>query len=335
MPAAKKGPSGRPPPKEVTDWLLEGEPWVEYRTRRDLLGESEAEAGVIHARAEMINHPNVQSLLEELRSWPGTVLSSRRSASQPFHRLSFIADLGLRRDDPYINEIAGKVLEHESDEGPFQLPVNTPKQHTDSAKNEWAWALCDAPIILYSLIKLGFGEDKRIQKAVSYLVGLARENGWPCAVSKELGSFRGPGKKEEPCPYATLAMLKLLSQLPQRKNSREARTGVESLLNLWTKSRELHPYMFYMGTDFRKLKAPFVWYDILHTLEVLSNFKSLRNDVRMVEMADVIKSKADSEGKYTPESEWKAWKGWDFGQKERPSRWLTFLILSLFKRLEY
>jgi hypothetical protein len=51
-------------------------------------------------------------------------------------------------------------------------------------------------------------------------------------------------------------------------------------------------------------------------------------------MADVIRSKADSEGRYTPESEWKAWKDWDFGQKKQPSRWLTLLVLKMFKRTE-
>jgi len=50
-------------------------------------------------------------------------------------------------------------------------------------------------------------------------------------------------------------------------------------------------------------------------------------------MAEIVRSKADSEGKYTPESEWTAWKGWDFGQKKQPSRWLTFLALRTLKRV--
>jgi len=47
-------------------WLLEGEPWIEYRTRVDLLEQFEDEPGVIRARKEMINHPKIQSLLGEL-----------------------------------------------------------------------------------------------------------------------------------------------------------------------------------------------------------------------------------------------------------------------------
>jgi len=317
----------------IIKWLLEGEPWVEYRTRVDLQGQSENEAEVLHVRNEMINHPRIQSLLNELENWPRTVISSHKSAGQPFHKLSFIADLGLRRDDPPIDEIIKKIYSHTSSEGPFQLPTNVPTHFGGSGKDEWAWALCDAPTIIYSLVKFGLGTDAQIQKAVKYLVAVVRENGWPCAVSKELGKFRGPGRKDDPCPYATLIMLKMLAQLDEWKDSREAHVGAECLLTLWEKSRELHPYLFYMGTDFRKTKAPFIWYDILHVLDVLSQCGWLKKDRRLQEMAEIVRSKADSEGKYTPESEWTAWKGWDFGQKKQPSRWLTFLALRTLKRV--
>ncbi len=318
--------------QEIIKWLLKADPWVEYRTRLDLLGQLENEKEVIHARKAMINHPKIQALLIELKNWPGTVLSSHKSASQCYHKLSFIADLGFNKDDPHIPDIIAKIYERKSTEGPFQLPVNIPEHFGGSGNTEWAWALCDAPLIVYSLIKLGLGKEEQVQKAVRHLAGLIRENGWPCAVSKELGKFRGPGRKNDPCPYANLIMLKMLLQLSDWKNSKEAHTGAECLLNLWANSREMHPYMFFAGTDFRKIKAPFVWYDIIHVLDVLSQFDWLRNDSRLKEMVETIKSKADADGKYTPESEWKAWKGWDFAQKKQPSTWLTFLVLRILKR---
>jgi hypothetical protein len=90
--------------------------------------------------------------------------------------------------------------------------------------------------------------------------------------------------------------------------------------------------MFYMGTDFRKIKAPFIWYDILHVLEMLTQFSWVLDDDRFKEMLNTVLSKADVEGKYKPESEWKARQGWDFGQKKQPSQWLTFLVLRIQKR---
>jgi hypothetical protein len=86
----------------------------------------------------------------------------------------------------------------------------------------------------------------------------------------------------------------MLSQFDEWRNSKEAHVGAECLLDLWERSLELHPYMFFMGTDFRKLKAPFVWYDILHVLDVLSSCSWLKGDPRLLNMANLVKSKADA-----------------------------------------
>ena len=40
-----------------------------------------------------------------------------------------------------------------------------------------------------------------------------------------------------------------------------------------------------MGTDFRKLKVPFVWYDLMHVLDVLSRFPWL---IRMTRLLDML-----------------------------------------------
>jgi hypothetical protein len=80
--------------KQITvDWLLQGDPWIEYRTRVDLLGQAENDTQVIAARKAMLADAKIQSLLTELTDWPGTVLNSHKSASQSFHKLSFIADM--------------------------------------------------------------------------------------------------------------------------------------------------------------------------------------------------------------------------------------------------
>lgn len=318
---------------KITDWLLQGEPWVQYRTRVDLLEQPETDPQVIAARKALLVDPKIKSLLAELADWPGTVLNSHRSASQPFHKLSFLADLGLNINDPPIKKILNKVTEHQSKQGPFQLPTNVPVHFGGSGKDEWAWALCDAPVIVSSLVQMGMKDDPRVQTAIEYLNHLVRQNGWPCAVSPELGKFRGPGRKEDPCPYATLVMLQVLAHVPALKETAAARIGVETLLSLWDESEEKHPYMFFMGTDFRKLKAPLFWYDILHVLDVLSHFEWVGRDKRFIQMLKSVEAKADSDGRYTPESIWTAWKDWDFTQKKIPSRGLTFFVQRILKRV--
>ncbi len=316
------------------DWLLEGEPWIEYRARRDLLGQSEKDPQVKSARKSMLANAQVQDLVAELSDWPGTVISSHKSASQPFHKLTFIADLGLVAPDPGVDLIIARILEHQSAEGPIELPMNIPAHYGGTGHNQWAWALCDAPLIVYALVKFGLENEPVVQMAIKYLAGLVRDNGWPCVVSKELGKFRGPGRKEDPCPFATLAMLKACSEIEALRDSPACHIGADTLLALWIESMTRNPYMFYMGTDFRKLKVPFVWYDIMHVLDVLSRFSWLKEDARFLDMLEILKSKADRQGRFTLDSIWTAWKSWEFGQKKEPSRWLTLLAWRIIGRVE-
>lgn len=321
-----------PLPPGLHDWLLSGEPWVIYRTRLDLLGQPETDPQVQAARQAMLAHPLVQGLVSELSAWPGPPVSSHKSAGQLLHKLAFLADLGLKADDPGMPPVIAAILAHQSAQGPFQMLGNISPSYGGSGKDQFGWALCDAPTVVYSLVCFGLGAEPAVQRAVSHLAGLVRQNGWPCAVSPELGKWRGPGKKEDPCPYANLIMLKLLARLPEYHDSPPTRAGAETALSLWEHSQEQHPYIFYMGTDFRKLKAPLIWYDILHLAEVLTRFDWLHNDPRLLELLTLIHAKADSLARFTPESIYQPWKAYDFGQKKVPSRWLTLLCWRVLSR---
>lgn len=51
-------------------------------------------------------------------------------------------------------------------------------------------------------------------------------------------------------------------------------------------------------------------------------------------MLSVIESKRDEQGRFTPESIWTTWKGWDFTQRKEPSRWVTFMVERIHRKLE-
>ena len=318
---------------KVFDWLLEGPPWVEYRTRLDLLGEAEVSPEVAQARQAMLAHPQMQRLLAELAEWPGALLSSHKSAGHLLHKLTFVADLGLKQGDPGIDPIIERIKKHHADTGPLQVLMNISPHYGGAGEDVWAWALCDAPLILYALVKFGLGDDPQVQMALEHLLSLVTENGWPCAVSPELGKFRGPGRKGDPCPYANLVMLKTLALREGWQDLPASQIGAETLLGLWEGRLRLHPYQFYMGTDFCKMKAPLVWYDVLHVADVLTRFPRFSTDPRLITLVEVIHEKADADNRFIPGSIWTAWKDWDFGQKQEPSRWLTFLAHRVTQRM--
>lgn len=316
---------------EITEWLLNGPPWVEYRTRIDILDQPEDAPEVAGARRAMLANPAVQGLIKELTGWPGHCLKRHNDATLMLHKLVFLADIGVKASDSGMDAVIESISSHRSDEGVFRILANFPKHFGGSGEDEWAWVLCDTPSILYAMLKMDTGVPL-LEQAVAHLESLSRENGWPCAASPEIGKFKGPGKKEDPCPYATLISLKVLAQAPGKKDSDACRSGIETLLKLWEQRKEKRPYLFAMGTDFKKLKTPFIWYDILHVLDTLSRFPQAYGDERFREMLEILGGKASPEQHFTAESVWKAWSEWDFGQKKTPSAWITFLAHRILKR---
>jgi hypothetical protein len=318
--------------EQLTGWLLDGPPWVEYRARIDLLGQPEEQPEVRAALRVILENAQIKALIAELGYWPGIVLKSHKSAGHPLHKLALIADVGLHAQDAGIQRIIDSILANKSEQGLYQTVVNISPKFGGTGEDQFVWMLCDAPLILYALCKFGLGETPEVQQAIGYLVGLVRENGWPCAADPALGKFHGPGKRSDPCPYANLLMLKLLALFPEYHDTLSVRVGVETLFSLWEQRKEMKPYLFAMGTDFKKLKAPFVWYDILHVTDVLSQITWAREDRRLREMVAVIRGKDDGSGRFTPESVWRDWIEWDFGQKRQPSPWLTLAVLRVLHR---
>ena len=275
----------------------------------------------------------ISGLLEELASWPGPPLKRYNDAGHLLHKLVFIADSGLQISDCRVAKVVEKVLAVQSAEGAYEVLVNVSPAYGGTGKDSLAWSLCDAPSVLYALLKFGLKEDQRVKAAVNHLVGSGSKDGWQCVVSPQLGKFRGPGRKSDPCPYATLISLKALAQVPEYRDSAVCRSGTEALLSLWAQRKERRAYLFGMGKDFAKLKAPLIWYDILHVLEVLTQFAWLQGDPRLQEMVHILATKADEQGRFTAESVWKAWSDWDFGQKKEPSPYITQLAQRILQRV--
>ncbi len=320
---------------DLVRWLLDSdEPWTRYRTLVDLLDRPEDDPRVRIARVELLAHPQVQALRAEAASWPGYPLKRHNDAKHSIYKFTMLADFGLQVDDPGMSAGIEAVMAHQSSEGAFQSLVHIPEAFGGTGEDMWTWILCDAPTLLYALLAMGLAGDSRVRQAVDHLAESVDENGWRCISAPELGRFKGPGRRSDPCPIVNVYALKALAQVPELIDSPATRTGAKMLLWHWEHQGERKVFMFGIGTDFRKLKYPFVWYDILHVMDVLSRFPFVHTDSRFREMLQAISVQADEEGHYTAGSVYRAWKGWSFADKKNPSPWLTFLVLRILKRID-
>jgi hypothetical protein len=320
---------------EQIDWLLQSdEPWTRYRTLVDLLDQPDDDGEVQAARQKMFSHPQVQELIAIAATWAARALKRHNDASHPIYALSTLADFGIKLEDPGMAEVVDVVLAHQSQEGAFQTLLHMRKSIGGTGSDAWTWMACDAPTVLYSLLAMDHPQDERVVRAVDHLVELVDDNGWRCVVAPELGKLRGPGRKADACPVANVYALKALAQVPELLDGPATRKGSEMLLGHWENQGQRKIYMFGIGTDYRKLKYPFVWYDVLHVMDVLSRLPFVHADERFQEMVETITGQADEEGRYTAGSMYRAWKGWSFADKKNPSPWLTFLVLRVLKRME-
>ena len=313
--------------------LLEiSDDWLKYAILLHLCHEHKD--NLIDIRNAALADSRIKRYLSDIANFHKTLVTYHKNPDLPIHKLLFLLDLGFDTEVPEIKTAVNEILKHRDEHGVYQSMTNVPKHFGGAGEDVFSWCLCDAPLLLLALQKAGIDYRKYIKPGVDYLLFLCRDNGFPCAVSPELGKFRGPGKKDDCCPYATLIMTDLLSYIPEYRDSQVATSSVKVLLNLWENSLNQHPYMFYMGTDFRKMKAPSCWYDIVSVAGVLIKYEFVREDPRFLEMIKHIEGKKDKDGLFTPESIYQKLKYWDFGQKKVPSPYLTYLCYLIVKRLE-
>ncbi len=319
-----------------SEYLLSGPNWMKLRLMQSGLINSDYIQAEVELRKLVLADSKINKLLEELDTWPQPVLKRHNDANHLIHKLSFLAELGLTyEDDLRLKIVLEKIRDHLSEEGFPQVLSNVSKHFGGSGEDELAWMLCDAPLLLFILKKFNMPSCDRIfSTALKQFSLIVRDNGFPCAVAPVLGKFRGPGRKGDPCPYANLLILKLLTLFLEEQNQTYVVTSITSLLDLWEKRETNKHYLFAMGSGFEKIKAPLVWFDLLHLVDVLSHFHLARQDHRFIEMSNLLFSKADLDGKFQAESVWLAWKNWEFGQKKEPSVWVTMIIYQIKNRLK-
>ena len=134
-----------------------------YVLKRDLPGSDADDPSLESAYQALRSHPLVDSLINEIQEWPGPVVKRHNDAKLLYHKLVFLTELGLTVKEPSLAKVANKILAQESPEGPFQILSNIPTVFGGSGKDESLWMLCDAPLVTYAMVKLGFGEEPRVR----------------------------------------------------------------------------------------------------------------------------------------------------------------------------
>jgi len=312
--------------QELVEWLLAGEPWTAYHTLTDLLGKNDKEPEAAAAKKAVTEHPLVKKIFKDLNKdgyWgtPKDIHTWWPRKYTTFWILPVLADFGFTVKDRRIARACEYVFSNQLPSGGFGW--DPPTTTGD----------CHSAIIIESLAKLGLLDDPRLQKAYVWLIRRQRlDGGFWC---KNTGQIGGSREKEPSCAMAAMFVLGALTQNPKLQNSETARKAADFLFGCWENRGKIRyaGHDSQIGTDFEKLKYPFTDYKILKFLDALSQVEHAKQRLQESEIVNLLLSKQDDKGRFTPESIVKVWSEFDFGQKEKPSKWITLLTMRIMKRI--
>jgi hypothetical protein len=185
--------------------------------------------------------------------------------------VNLLADMGVTAgDDERVDALLDGLLARQQASGRFESVERLGRM----TRPEWGSMRCETNVITDLLLRFGRGGDERVQRAVKRLVRdssvTPQGRAWQCVPDLDTRS-RGIGRGDL-CPQVTLEGLRALSHLPASEQPNWIEEAVRTPLEVWRRRVKERPYAFGHGYQFKSVKWPNFWYDVLWLLETLGRF---------------------------------------------------------------
>lgn len=245
-------------------------------------------------------------------------------------QLIILAEFGADGEDVRIKKACEFILKNSQDpkSGAFSYISNE-----EGIGDPIRVVPCLTANMAWSLVRFGYLDDERVQKAIEWLIkhqrfddepGKAPE--WPYHLWKKCWD-------ERTCHSIIVKSLKLFAEIPENKRTPEMEEyvvkGAEHMLN-----HHIHKRKKYSERgQFKWLEFGFPLMWNIDTLEVLGLLTKLGyKDDRMQEAMDLMISKQNEEGKWILENTYNGRFVTNIERKGKPSKWITLNALRVLKR---
>jgi hypothetical protein len=322
---------------DPTDWLLEADnPSVRYFALSQLLDKSQSDPEVTTAKKEIMHAGVVLKILAKQNSdgsWESPEKFYTSKYKGTVWQLIILSELGADPKDERVRKACEFILQNSQDRksGGFSA--------WPSAKlggGRYSGVLpCLTGNMVWSLIRLGFLDDERVKRAITWITRYQRfDDGetsppkiWP--YEKAVYCF---GKHS--CFMGVVKSVKALSEIPAGKRSEDVtktlELGAEYILKHHIHKRS-HDLSHVSKPGWLRFGFPLMYQDDM--LEILGILTKLGyRDERMQEALDLVVSKQDKCGRWTLENTFNGRFQTNIEQKEQPSKWITLNALTVLKR---
>lgn len=319
------------------DWLLEKDnPSVRYFAVTEILGKPETDSEVKHAKDEIMKSGVVPKILAKQNNggyWetPERFYTSKYKGT--VWQLVILAELGADEKDKRIRKACEFILENSQDHesGGFSMWTST---KTGGGRHSGVIP-CLTGNMVWSLIRLGYLEDPRVQRGIHWINAYQRfddgiehqPKGWPYDRAKSCF-----GKHS--CHMGVVKALKALAELPSDKRSKDVLNTIEKGVEYMLKHRihkRSHDLNRISKLGWLRLGFPLMYQtDVLEILGILTKLGC--RDKRMQEAIDLVTAKQDKEGRWKLENTFNGRFQTNIEQKGKPSKWITLNALKVLKR---
>lgn len=231
----------------LVEWLLEKEnPSVRYLALRDLLDRGEDDPEVVEARGAIPASEVVVKIFSQQKAegyWEEAGSPYQPKYKATYWQLMTLGQLGIDRSDERVqrtcNYIFGLQLpnggfssytvEGAGDEFELVRRKTVAKGKPLPEFDTWAQALvkeheysCLTGNVAAALIRLGYGKDPRVEKALDWLLSVQNDDGgWLCPC------WKAHVKDKHGCFYGTICPLEALSEVPEAERTSEMKSAIQ------------------------------------------------------------------------------------------------------------
>lgn len=328
----------------VPGLLRSDEPAARWVTRTAVLDEPADSPGASSAHADVCADPGTAELIRRLPDWEAAEkLSGHNDPRYGPNLANLLADMGMTAaDHPRITRLLDQFLDHQDVNNRF-MAFGSAKS---AAEPVWGTLPCDQHAVTEVLVRYGRADDHRVRRALDRigadLTATAQGPGWLCLPDPATG-FRGPGRKADFCPQATLEALRVFAEVPASARPAGLESAARVALRAWRMRGTEKPYMFGHGIAFKTVKWPVTWYGVYAVLDALGRYPRLwrgpaadRDDrAALAELsACLIAYNAGPDGWVVPRSAYRGFESFSFGQKKLPSPFATARLLAVLHRFD-
>jgi hypothetical protein len=321
-------------------WVLaSAEPGARWLLLTGVLGRPADDPQVRREHAAVLDDAGTRALLDRLPDWEaGGRFSGHDSPAFAPNLLNLLADLGVQGGDaPQVERLLDQLLAHQEPDGRFTSYTSV----RASEPPTWGALPCDHHAVTEVLVRFGRGTDVRVGRALERmaadLAGTAQGRAWLCLPHTSTG-WRGPGRKGDFCPMATLQALRTFARVPAVQRPPGLAGTARVSLAAWRRRGEQQPYMFGHGRRFKTVKWWPTWYGALTVLDGLAGYPQLWRDAAPDDpdrralaelLACLVAYNVGPDGRVVPSSAFRDLGGFSFARKRSPSAAATARVLAV------